>query len=60
MAMKIKKSDVVKVVAGIGVGVAGTIATEKLVIPAIKKQVAAKKATKASATVDVSINKSNS
>ena len=60
MAMKIKKSDVVKVVAGIGVGVAGTIATEKLVIPAIKKQVAAKKAAKASATVDLNINKSSS
>ena len=61
MAMnKIKKSDVIKITAGIGVGVAGTLATEKLVVPAIKKKVAAKKATKASATVDVNINKNNS
>jgi len=59
MAMnKIKKSDVIKVTAGIGVGVAGTLATEKLVVPAIKKRVAAKKAAKA--TVDVNINKNNS
>ena len=59
MAMnKIKKSDVIKVTAGIGIGVAGTIATEKLIVPAIKKQVAAKKAAKAAAaTVDVNINK---
>ena len=61
MAMnKIKKSDVIKITAGIGVGVAGTLATEKLVVPAIKKKVAAKKASKASATVDVNINKNNS
>lgn len=62
MAMnKIKKSDVIKVTAGIGIGVAGTIATEKLVVPAIKKRVAAKKAAKAAAaTVDVNINKDDS
>ena len=60
MAIKIKKSDVIKVTAGVGIGVAGTLATEKLVVPAIKKRVAAKKATKASATVDVNINKNNS
>lgn len=60
MAMKIKKSDVIKVVAGVGVGVAGTLTTEKLVVPAIKKKVAAKKAAKVSATVDVNINKNNS
>ena len=60
MAMnKIKKSDVIKITAGIGIGVAGTIATEKLVVPAIKKKVTAKKAAKASATVDVNINKAN-
>lgn len=59
MAMKIKKSDVIKVVAGVGVGVAGTLTTEKLVVPAIKKKVAAKKAAKVSATVDVNINKNN-
>ena len=60
MAMnKIKKSDVIKITAGIGIGVAGTLATEKLVVPAIKKKVAAKNATKASATVDVNINKAN-
>lgn len=59
MAMnKIKKSDVIKVAAGVGIGVAGTLATEKLVVPAIKKKVAAKKAAKA--TVDVNINKNNS
>ena len=58
MAMKIKKSDVIKVVAGVGVGVAGTLTTEKLVVPAIKKKVAAKKSAKA-ATVDVNINKDN-
>ena len=60
MAMKIKKSDVIKVVAGVGVGVAGTLTTEKLVVPAIKKKVAAKKAAKVSATVDVNINKNSS
>lgn len=61
MAMnKIKKSDVIKVTAGIGIGVAGTLATEKLVVPAIKKKVAAKKAAKVSATVDVNINANNS
>ena len=62
MAMnKIKKSDVIKITAGIGIGVAGTLATEKLVVPAIKKKVAAKKAAKASATtVDVNINKNSS
>ena len=61
MAMnKIKKSDVIKVTAGVGIGVAGTLATEKLVIPAIKKKVAAKKAAKVSATVDVNINKNSS
>lgn len=55
MAMnKIKKSDVIKVAAGVGIGVAGTLATEKLVVPAIKKKVAAK------ATVDVNINKNDS
>ena len=60
MAMnKIKKSDVIKVTAGIGIGIAGTLATEKLVVPVIKKKVAAKKAAKASATVDVNINKEN-
>ena len=59
MSMKIKKSDVIKVVAGVGVGVAGTLTTEKLVVPAIKKKVAAKKAAKVSATVDVNINKNN-
>ena len=59
MAMnKIKKSDVIKVAAGVGIGVAGTLATEKLVVPAIKKKVAAKKAAKA--TVDVNINKNDS
>ena len=61
MAMnKIKKSDVIKITAGVGIGVAGTLATEKLVVPAIKKKVAAKKAAKASATVDVNINKNSS
>ena len=61
MAMnKIKKSDVIKVTAGVGIGIAGTLATEKLVVPAIKKKVAAKKAAKVSATVDVNINKNNS
>ena len=61
MAMnKIKKSDVIKITAGIGIGVAGTLATEKLVVPAIKKKVAAKKAAKVSATVDVNINKNSS
>lgn len=60
MAMnKIKKSDVIKVTAGVGIGIAGTLATEKLVVPAIKKKVAAKKAAKVSATVDVNINKVN-
>ena len=60
MAMnKIKKSDVIKVTAGVGIGIAGTLATEKLVVPAIKKKVAAKKAAKVSATVDVNINKEN-
>lgn len=60
MAMnKIKKSDVIKVTAGVGIGIAGTLATEKLVVPVIKKKVAAKKAAKASATVDVNINKEN-
>ena len=60
MAMnKIKKSDVIKVTAGVGIGIAGTLATEKLVVPAIKKKVAAKKAAKASATIDVNINKEN-
>ena len=59
MAMnKIKKSDVIKVAVGVGIGVAGTLATEKLVVPAIKKKVAAKKAAKA--TVDVNINKNSS
>ena len=61
MAMnKIKKSDVIKVVTAVGIGIAGTLATEKLVVPAIKKKVAAKKASKASATVDVNINKNGS
>lgn len=61
MAMnKIKKSDVIKVTAGIGIGVAGTLATEKLVVPAIKKKVAAKKASKVSATVDIQVNKNDS
>ena len=61
MAMnKIKKSDVIKVTAGVGIGIAGTLATEKLVVPVIKKKVAAKKAAKASATVDVNINKNSS
>ena len=60
MAMnKIKKSDVIKITAGVGIGVAGTLATEKLIVPAIKKRVAAKKAAKVSATVDVNINKDN-
>ena len=60
MAMnKIKKSDVIKVTAGVGIGIAGTLATEKLVVPVIKKKVAAKKAAKVSATVDVNINKEN-
>ena len=59
MAMKIKKSDVIKVVAGVGVGVAGTLTTEKLVVPAIKKKVAAKKAAKVSATVDIQVNKND-
>ena len=60
MAMnKIKKSDVIKITAGVGIGIAGTLATEKLVVPVIKKKVAAKKAAKASATVDVNINKEN-
>ena len=60
MAMnKIKKSDVIKVTAGVGIGIAGTLATEKLVVPAIKKKVAAKKAAKVSATVDVNVNKGN-
>ena len=59
MAIKIKKSDVIKITAGIGVGVAGTIATERLVVPAIKKKAASKKAAKVSATVDVNINKEN-
>ena len=54
MAIKIKKSDVIKITAGIGVGVAGTLATEKLVVPVIKKKIAAKKAAKA--TVDVNVN----
>lgn len=58
MAIKIKKSDVIKITAGIGVGVAGTLTTEKLVVPAIKKRVAAKKAAKA--TVDVNVNANNS
>lgn len=60
MAIKIKKSDVIKVTAGVGIGIAGTLATEKLVVPAIKKRVSSKKATKASATVDVNINKNGS
>ena len=60
MAMnKIKKSDVIKVTAGVGIGIAGTLATEKLVVPAIKKKVAAKKAAKVSATVDIQVNKNN-
>ena len=59
MAMKIKKGDVIKVATGVGIGVAGTLVSEKLVVPAIKKKVAAKKAAKASATVDVNINKGN-
>ena len=60
MAIKIKKSDVIKVTAGVGIGIAGTLATEKLVVPAIKKRVAAKKAAKVSATVDVNVNANNS
>lgn len=61
MAMnKIKKSDVIKVTSGVVIGIAGTLATEKLVVPAIKKKVAVKKAAKASATVDVNINKNSS
>ena len=61
MAMnKIKKSDVIKVTAGVGIGIAGTLATEKLVVPAIKKKVAAKKAAKVSATVDIQVNKNDS
>ena len=60
MAMKIKKGDVIKVATGVGIGVAGTLVTEKLVVPAIKKKVAAKKAAKVSATIDVNINKNNS
>lgn len=59
MAMKIKKGDVIKVATGVGIGVAGTLVTEKLVVPVIKKKVAAKKAAKVSATVDVNINKGN-
>ena len=60
MALKNKKDDVIKVATGVGIGVAGTLVTEKLVVPAIKKKVAAKKAAKVSATVDVNINKNNS
>ena len=59
MAMKIKKGDVIKVATGVGIGVAGTLVTEKLVVPAIKKKVAAKKAAKVSATVDIQVNKNN-
>ena len=59
MAIKIKKSDVIKITAGIGIGVAGTIATERLVVPSFKKRVASKKSSKVSATVDVNINKDN-
>ena len=60
MAMKIKKGDVIKVATGVGIGVACTLVTEKLVVPVIKKKVAAKKAAKVSATVDVNINKNSS
>ena len=59
MAMKIKKGDVIKVATGVGIGVAGTLVTEKLVVPTIKKKVAAKKAAKVSATVDIQVNKNN-
>ena len=52
--MAIKKSDVIKVGAGFGVGVTATIVADKLVIPSIKKAVAKKKEAKAATTVDVS------
>lgn len=55
MAIKIKSSDVKKVAAGFGVGVATTVLADKLVIPAVKKTIKEKKAAKA--TVDVNVNK---
>jgi hypothetical protein len=56
MAINIKKSDAVKVAIGIGIGVSGTLVTDKLIVPAVKKRVAAKKA---AATVDININKND-
>ena len=53
---KFKSSDIKKVGIGFGVGVATTIVTDKLVIPAVKKGIANKKAAKA--TVDVNVNPS--
>lgn len=53
---KFKSSDIKKVGIGFGVGVATTIVTDKLVIPAVKKGIANKKAAKA--TVDVNVNSS--
>ena len=57
MAIKIKSSDVKKVATVFDVGVATTIISDKLVIPAVKKTIKEKKAAKA--TVDVNVNKSN-
>lgn len=57
MAIKIKSSDVKKVAAGFGIGVATTVLADKLVIPAVKKTIKEKKVAKA--TVDVNINKTN-
>ena len=53
---KFKSSDIKKVGIGFGVGVATTIVTDKLVIPAVKKGIANKKAKAAKATVDVNVN----
>lgn len=51
---KITKSDVIKVGIGFGAGVTTAIIGDKLVVPAIKKAVANKKAKKA--TVNANLN----
>lgn len=59
MANKIKKSDLIKVGVGFGAGVTTALIGDKLVIPAIKKAAAEKKAKKAVATANANINNGN-